>query len=329
MQAIWLEDQNLGIRNDISVPKPNPGDALIRVRLAGICSTDLQLVRGYYPFTGILGHEFVGEVVEAPGYPQWDGQRVAGEINIVCGKCSSCMAGRANHCEQRSVLGIKNWHGAFAEYLTLPVENLQRIPGKLSDEAAVFVEPLAAALQIQEQVDIQPSDQVLVVGAGRLGQLIAQSLTLTGCELQVVARHDSQRKLLSERGIMAIGESQIPERSMDIVVDATGAPGGFDLARKAIRPRGTLVVKSTYACDLQLNFSAIVVDEITVIGSRCGPFKPAIQLLENGQIDPRPLVSAQYSLADGLAAIAHAEQSGVMKVLLKCEQITKNCLSGH
>jgi len=311
MQAIWLEDQKLGIRNDISVPKPNPGDALIRVRLAGICSTDLQLVRGYYPFTGILGHEFVGEVVEAPGYPQWDGQRVAGEINIVCGKCSSCMAGRANHCEQRSVLGIKNWHGAFAEYLTLPVE------------------PLAAALQIQEQVDIQPSDQVLVVGAGRLGQLIAQSLTLTGCELQVVARHDSQRKLLSERGIMAIGESQIPERSMDIVVDATGAPGGFDLARKAIRPRGTLVVKSTYACDLQLNFSAIVVDEITVIGSRCGPFKPAIQLLENGQIDPRPLVSAQYSLADGLAAIAHAEQSGVMKVLLKCEQITKNCLSGH
>ena len=186
----------------------------------------------------------------------------------------------------------------------------------ISDEAAVFVEPMAAALQIQQQVSIQPADHVLVLGAGRLGMLIAQTLAITGCNLLVVVRHDFQRKILTDRDISTIDESQIPEGTMDVVIDATGSPQGFALARKAVRPRGTLVIKSTYAGDLQINFSSLVVDEITVIGSRCGPFEPAIQLLETEQIDPRPLISAQFPLSDGLDAFAFAVQHGVIKILL-------------
>jgi threonine dehydrogenase-like Zn-dependent dehydrogenase len=299
------------------VPQPDePAEALIKVRLAGICATDLELVKGYYPYTGIPGHEFVGELTEAPE-PAWVGKRVVGEINAVCGRCEQCRNGRPTHCENRSVLGIVNRDGAFAEYLNLPFENLHPVPDGIPDEAAVFTEPLAAALEIRQQVHIQPTDRVLVVGAGRLGQLIAQVLALTGCDLRVMARHDRQRELLAARGIRPIDEVGIQPWRWDVVVEATGSPAGFELARRAIRPRGTLVLKSTYKGDLTANFSSLVVDEITLVGSRCGPFEPALRLLESREVDPLPLIVGEYPLEEGLKAFEKAGEAGALKVLLK------------
>lgn len=313
MQALWLEDNQISLRD---VPQPaKPNEALIRIRKAGICSTDLELVKGYYPFTGIPGHEFVGEVVTASD-PAWIGKRVVGEINATCGTCEACTNGRPTHCENRTVLGIVNRDGVFAEYTTLPLENLHRVPDSVSDEAAVFTEPLAAALEIGQQIQIKPTDRVLLVGAGRLGQLIAQTLALTGCNLHVVARHAQQQKLLSARGIRLITEEQIQPRKWDIVVEATGSPAGFDLARRAIRPRGTILLKSTYKGEMNINFSSIVVDEITILGSRCGPFEPALRLLENKEVDPTVLISDRYELRDAVKAFNHAAQAGVLKVLL-------------
>lgn len=314
MQALWLENQKIDLRH-VSRPA-NPGEALVKVRLAGICGTDLELTRGYYPYTGIPGHEFVGEVVESPN-PAWLGARVVGEINVVCGQCEQCRNGRPTHCENRSVLGIINRHGAFAEYLTLPLENLHRVPDSVSDQAAVFTEPLAAALEIQQQVQIKPTDRVLLVGAGRLGQLIAQTLALTGCDLRVVARHQYQRDLLAARGIRYIEESDVQPWRWDVVVEATGSPSGFDLARRAVRPRGTFVLKSTYAGDLTLNLSSIVVDELNIIGSRCGPFEPALRLLEKRAVDPTVLIVAEYPLAQGMDAFQAAASPGMLKVLLR------------
>ena len=320
MRGLWLENQILSYREDLSIPTPPPGEALLRVRLAGICSTDLELLRGYYPFAGIPGHEFVGEVValsqESPDDPGWVGQRVVGEINAACGACGTCLAGRPTHCENRTVLGIKDRNGVFAEYLTLPVRNLYRVPDRVPDEAAVFTEPLAAALEIQEQIMIKPTDRILVIGAGRLGQLVAQTLALRGCHLQVVARHPNQQSLLKDRGISVILQEDILWGKIDLVVEATGSPEGFELARRAVRPRGLIVLKSTYKGHLTTDFSSIVVDEITLVGSRCGPFPPALKLLESGQVDPLPLIEARYALADGLAAFDRAAGPGVLKVLI-------------
>ena len=314
MQALWLENNQISLRK-VSQPQKN-NEALIRIRKAGICSTDLELVKGYYPFTGVIGHEFVGEVVEAPE-SAWIGQRVVGDINAVCGKCEACLNGRPTHCENRTVLGITNRNGVFAEYTTLPLENLHRVPDSISDEMAAFTEPLAAALEIQQQIQIKPTDRVLLVGAGRLGQLIAQTLALTGCDLYVVARHLQQQDLLTARGIRLITEAEIQPRKWDIVVEATGSPDGFNLARKAIRPRGTLVMKSTYKGDMNVNFSSVVVDEINIIGSRCGPFAPALRLLEKREVDPTVLISAQYKLGEILKGFEHAAQAGVLKVLIE------------
>lgn len=291
MKGAWLEDRKLVFRDDLPLPVPRDGEALVRVRLAGICNTDLELTRGYYPYAGVPGHEFVGEL---------DGKRVVGEINASCGACDACTHGRRTHCERRTVLGIKDRHGAFAEYLALPIENLHFVPEGVPDEVAVFTEPLAAALEIQEQVRITPNDRVLVVGHGKLGRLIAASLALTGCRLTVVGR---------EHGELA-------PRSFDVVVECSGNADGFALARHAVRPRGRIVMKSTYAGDLTFNASALVVDEITLLGSRCGPFAPALQLLAEGRIDPRPMIHARYPLRDVNAAFAHAERQGVLKVLL-------------
>ena len=314
MQALWLEENQISLRN---VPQPNkPNEALIKIRRMGICSTDLELVKGYYPYTGILGHEFVGEVVDA-SESGWVGQRVVGEINAVCGACEACLHGRPTHCENRTVLGIVNRDGIFAEYATLPLENLHRVPDSVSDEAAVFTEPLAAALEIQQQIQIKPTDRVLLVGAGRLGQLIAQTLALTGCNLHVVARHPQQQALLSARGIRLITEAEIQPRRWDIVVEATGSPDGFNLARRAVRPRGTMVLKSTYKGEMNVNFSSIVVDEITLLGSRCGPFDAALRLLENRAVDPTVLITEQYKLNEILKAFDHAAQAGVLKVLIE------------
>lgn len=319
MQALWLEDNKIDLRDIVQPRKQN--EVLIKIRKAGICSTDLELVKGYYPYTGVLGHEFVGEVVSSPlpegeGLGVRAGDRVVGDINAVCGACEQCLNGRPTHCENRTVLGIVNRDGTFAEYTTLPVENLHKVPASVSDEMAVFTEPLAAALEIQEQVNIKPTDRVLLVGAGRLGQLIAQTLALTGCDLRVVARHTRQQELLSARGIQIVAEEEIQRWRWDVVVEATGSPSGFALARQAIRPRGTLVLKSTYKGEMNVNFSSIVVDEVNIIGSRCGPFEPALRLMESKQVDPTVLIDAEFSLSDGVKAFERAAQSGVLKALL-------------
>jgi threonine dehydrogenase-like Zn-dependent dehydrogenase len=314
MNALWLEDNKISLR-DIAQPR-KPNEALIKIRKAGICSTDLELVKGYYPYTGVIGHEFVGQVIEAED-ASWIGQRVVGEINVVCGQCEQCLHGRSTHCENRTVLGIVNRDGIFAEYTTLPIANLHRVPDSVPDEMAVFTEPLAAALEIQDQIQIKPTDRVLLIGAGRLGQLIAQTLALTGCDLRVVARHAYQQDLLRRRGIQIIAEEEIHPWRWDIVVEATGSPSGFSLARKAIRPRGTIVLKSTYKGDMSVNFSSIVVDEVNLIGSRCGPFEPALRLMESKQVDPTVLIMEEFKLRDALKAFERAAETGVLKVLVE------------
>lgn len=314
MNALWLEDNRISLRD---IPQPRkPGEALIKVRKAGICSTDLELVKGYYPYTGVIGHEFVGDVIEADE-PSWIGQRVVGEINAVCRQCEQCLNGRPTHCEKRTVLGIVNRDGTFAEFTQLPITNLHLVPESVTDEMAVFTEPLAAALEIQDQVQIKPTDRVLLIGAGRLGQLIAQTLALSGCDLRVVARHQLQQSLLQARGTRIISEEDIQPWRWDIVVEATGSSSGFSLARRAIRPRGTLVMKSTYKGELGVNFSSIVVDEINIVGSRCGPFEPALRLMESRQVDPTVLIANEFRLSNALKAFEHAAETGVLKVLLE------------
>lgn len=313
MKSLWLENNKIDLRD---VPQPQkPNEALVKIRKAGICSTDLELVRGYYPYTGILGHEFVGEVVKADD-ASWIGQRVVGEINAVCGECEQCLNGRPTHCENRTVLGIVNRDGIFAEYTSLPIANLHKVPASVPDEMAVFAEPLAAALEIQEQISIQPGDRVLLVGAGRLGQLIAQTLALTSCDLRVVARHPRQQDLLTARGIRLINEADVQKWRWDVVVEATGSPSGFALARRAIRPRGMLVLKSTYKGEMSVDFSSIVVDEINIIGSRCGPFEPALRLMEERQVDPAVLIDAEYPLTEAVKAFERAAQPGALKVVV-------------
>lgn len=316
MRALWLENRKLSVR-DIPSPVVGAGEARVRVRLCGVCATDLELVRGYYPYTGVPGHEFVGEVIEAPDAPGCEGARVVGEINTSCGRCDACRAGRPRHCNARTVLGIAGRNGAFAEQLVLPVANLHRVPGTLSDEAAVFTEPLAAACRILEQVAVREPDRVLVVGAGRLGQLIARVLAPTSCRLRVVHRHDRQRALLESCGIETCAPGKVEADSFDLAVEATGSPDGFAVARRALRPLGTLVLKSTYRGEATVDFSSVVVDELTIVGSRCGPFAPALALLETGRVDPLPLVEARYPLERGIEAFAHAGRRGTLKILVE------------
>ncbi|MEQ9623800.1 MDR/zinc-dependent alcohol dehydrogenase-like family protein [Coleofasciculus chthonoplastes] len=314
MQALWLENNQLQLRHDIPIPQPPPGEALVRVVRAGICNTDLELIRGYYPYKGILGHEFVGVVEQGP--TELQGQRVVGEINAVCGQCHYCQSGQSTHCENRTVLGIVNRHGAFAEYLSLPIENLHRVPDSLPTDLATFTEPVAAALEIQQQVTVSSTERVLVVGDGKLGQLVAQTLALTGCDLFVVGRHQHKLANLSARGINGGFADAIAHRSFDIAVECTGNPAGFELARRALRPRGSLVLKSTYAGQLTFDASSLVVDEITLIGSRCGPFAPALELLASGRVDVKPLIQGHYPLREGIKAVEQAKTKGVLKVLL-------------
>ena len=317
MKGLWLEDQHLSLRTDIPNPVLASDEALVKVLQAGICNTDLELLRGYYPYQGVLGHEFVGMVEQGPAH--LIGQRVVGEINATCGHCRFCQSGQSTHCENRTVLGIVNRNGAFADYLTLPVQNLHSVPDALTTAAATFTEPVAAALEIQEQVKISPNDRVLVVGDGKLGQLVAQTLALTGFDLWVIGRHLEKLEHLRHLGIQTgLAESLIP-RSFDLAVECTGNPEGFAIARQGLRPRGKLILKSTYANPLSLDISAIVVDEITLIGSRCGPFAPALQLLAEGKIKVLDLIQAKYPLEDGLTAFAHAEKRGVLKILLEMD----------
>ena len=315
MKGLWLENQHLELRNDIPIPAIASDEALVRVLRAGICNTDLELLRGYYPYQGVLGHEFVGIVEQGPA--NLLNQRVVGEINATCGNCHYCLTGQATHCENRTVLGIVNRNGAFAEYLALPVKNLYPVPDSVSTDAATFTEPIAAALEIQEQVTITPQMKVLVVGDGKLGQLVAQTLALTGCDLLAIGRHAEKLANLTAQNIPTGFAEDVTDRSFDIAVECTGNPDGFAIARRALRPRGILVLKSTYANQLSLDISSIVVDEITLIGSRCGPFSKALKLLAENKIEVDNLIQARYSLDEGLAAFKHAQKRGVLKVLLE------------
>lgn len=318
MRGLWLEARSIRFRDDLPRPEPAEGEARVRVLAAGICNTDLELVGGYYPFTGVPGHEFVGRVEAAPGAEEWEGRRVVGEINAACGACPACRAGRRTHCERRTVLGIRGRDGAFAESLTLPVANLHEVPDGLPDDAAVFTEPLAAALEVREQVPIDAGDRVVVVGDGKLGNLVAQTLALTGCALTVIGRHPGKLALLAARGIAtARADEGVADGRADVVVECTGNAEGLERARRAVRPRGTIVLKSTYRGRSSLDVSRIVVDEITLVGSRCGPFAPALALLVEGRVEVRSLVHARFPLHEAVAAFAEASRPGVMKVLVE------------
>jgi threonine dehydrogenase-like Zn-dependent dehydrogenase len=288
----------------------------VRTSLAGICNTDLEIVRGYAAFEGVLGHEFVGTVDSAEDR-SLVGQRVVGVINASCGVCPTCLAGRASHCPNRTTLGIHSRDGVLADYFCLPVRNLHRVPTTLPDEVAVFAEPLAAACQVLEQVHVRPTDRVLVIGDGKLGLLVAQVVALSGCDLTAIGRHPEKLAILSARGIRTQLDGDSIEGGADLIVECTGQPGGFLRARQLLRPRGTLVLKSTYHGLVQADLSGLVVDEITVVGSRCGPFAPAIRLLSQGLVDVLSLVEAEYPLDEALAAFEHAARRGALKVLVR------------
>jgi threonine dehydrogenase-like Zn-dependent dehydrogenase len=313
MQGIWLQDQHISFCPDLPEPQPQAGEARIRVLKAGVCNTDLELLRGYYTFTGIVGHEFVG-VVESEG--EWQGKRVCGEINIACGVCRQCRAGRPTHCERRSALGIHSHHGAFANYLTLPYANLQLVPAGVTDDEAVFTEPLAAAVEILEQVHLHPTDAVVVLGDGKLGLLVAQVMATTGCNLLAIGKHREKLQILETRGIRTALITEAPAFYADVVVECTGHANGFALACQFLRPRGTLVLKSTYAGSLTVDMSRVVVDEITLIGSRCGPFAPALDLLARKRVDVTSLIQARYPLHEGVRALERAGGPGMLKVIL-------------
>lgn len=315
MLAIYL-DGKLELR-DLPVPEPPPGEVLIRVRLAGICRTDLEVLKGYHGFRGVPGHEFVGQVV-APEDSPWLGQRVVGKINVACGQCPRCRRGLAHHCQQRQVLGLKGRHGTFAQYLTLPSANLHSVPPEVPDDAAVFTEPLAAALQIMETAAFSPDSRVLVVGDGSLGLQISWILALHGAEVHLVGRYPEHLDLARAYGVSTYLEPEMTHKDFDGVVEASGSPSGLDLALARVRPRGTVVLKSTYWGRYSLNTADLVVPEVRLMGSRCGPFGAALRLLKQDWIDPRPLIYRRYPLAQGLEALAYAQEKGVLKVLLGC-----------
>ena len=313
------------------IPRLRPGWALIRVRLAGICNTDIEILRGYHNFHGTLGHEFVGEVVRVASAKDraWIGRRVVGEINLACAGlgfrklCGYCRRGIPTHCARRRVLGIMGHDGAFAECLALPVVNLHRVPAGVPDEAAVFAEPLAAACEILEQVDIRVHRAAAVIGDGKLAQLIARVLRAAGPRVVMIGKHASKLRLARRADISTVKVTSPRARrsnQFSMTVEATGSPLGLALAQKITVPRGTLVLKSTFHGAANVETWPIVVKELTVIGSRCGPFKPALALLQSGRVDPRPLISRVFLLQDATKAIHFAQQPGVMKVLLKIAQ---------
>ena len=316
MQAIYVSDGNVSVVTDYPVPEPDAEQALIRVTMAGICSTDLEIVKGYAGFSGVLGHEFVG-VVERAGDANWIGRRVVGSINLGCSHCSVCASNGPEHCPDRTVLGIIDHDGAFADYLVLPLSNLEAVPDQVSDEAAVFTEPLAAALRIREQLAISPTAEIAVIGPGRLGLLIGQVLALAGTPVTMIGRSAESLRLPVTMGLKSGLLDEFEENSFDIVVEATGNENGFAHALRLIRPLGALLLKSTYDGKATVDLSKIVVDEITVIGSRCGPFSPALRLLEQGVVEVSPFIEAQYPLSDGIAALRHAAEPRVRKILLK------------
>ncbi len=318
MQALRVESGDLRLRDVAALNVETNKEALVRVLKSGICNTDLEIARGYSGFQGTIGHEFVGIVESAVAVPQLIGKRVVGEINVGCSECDLCKNGDSRHCPHRTVLGIKGRDGAHAEFLSLPVRNLFEVPDRISNDEAVFVEPLAAAFSITEQIEIFPDTRVAIVGDGKLGNLCAQSLALKSKNVFLIGKHPEKLALLSHSNVETIlleNASKL-SKTFDVAVEASGAASGFATALSLLKPRGKLVLKSTFQGATNPEMWHIVVDEISVVGSRCGRFAPAIGLLADKKIRVENLVSEEFSLRDALRAMRRAEAGGVMKVLL-------------
>ena len=315
MRALVLDD---GVRFRTAQPRPvpSPDEVLVRVSCAGVCETDLQLIRGYMGFRGILGHEFVGVAESGP----YAGRRVVGEINCACWRCETCRSGLPSHCPNRTVLGILNHDGAFADYIAVPQKNLHPVPDSLPDEVAVFTEPVAAAFQIPAQIPIARDARIVVLGDGRLGNLCAQVLARRSDHILVVGKHESKLALLRTLGIAtALLDDALPDRAADVVVDCTGSETGLPTALRLVRPRGTIVLKTTVAGTQTLAWAPFVIDEITLVGSRCGPFDQALAALTRGEVDVRPLISERLPLSAGVTSLERAQAKGVLKVLIDVE----------
>lgn len=319
MKALRFENNELKLA-EIEKPRTE-NEALVRVVKSGICNTDLEIVRGYAGFSGTIGHEFVGVVEEAKDAPDLIGKRVVGEINAGCGVCEKCLFGDSRHCPNRTVLGIINRDGAHAEFLTLPARNLLEVPDEVSDEEAVFVEPLAAACGITEQVFIEPETRVAVIGDGKLGILCALSLALKSDSVLLIGKHEEKLSVAKQRNIQTVLLEAASKfhKSFDVVVEASGSESGFATALDLIKPRGKLVLKSTFSGTPVWEAWRVVVDEITIVGSRCGKFAPALELLKDKRVDVTSLISEEFSLGNGVKAMETAAQKGVMKVLLNTE----------
>ncbi|RMG33490.1 MAG: alcohol dehydrogenase [Planctomycetota bacterium] len=312
MQAVVLSDRGVGFEPDYPFPEPGVHEILVRVLRAGICETDLQLVRGYMGFRGVLGHEFVGIAEDGP----LRGERVVAEINCSCHRCRLCRDGLSNHCPHRSVLGILNHDGAFAEYVAVPRRNVHWVPDRVTTDQAVFVEPLAAAFEILRQVPVRDVQRAIVLGDGRLGNLCAQVLRNAGCRVLVVGKHTPKLDLLRRLDIETARLDEVePDRSAELVVDCTGSASGWETAMRFLRPRGTLVLKTTIADRQQLHLAPLVIDEITVVGSRCGPFPDALEALERGEVTVEPLINARFPLAEAERAFQTATRADTLKVL--------------
>ena len=316
MKAVVF-DNGLKLDNNYPMPVPQKGEALIKVNTIGICNTDYEITLGYMGYKGILGHEFTG-VVEKADNKDLIGKRVVGEINCGCGQCDWCAQGLERHCFNRSTLGIWQREGCFAEYVCLPEKNLLVIPDNVTDEEAVFVEPLAAALEILEQVHIPPYKKVIVLGDGKLGLIIALALNAAGLDITLVGKHEEKLNIAKAQGVKTelLNNLKI-EKAYDFVVEATGSITGFETSLALTKPRGTLILKSTIAASKEFNLAPIVIDEITVLGSRCGQFAPALRMLEQKRIDVKPLISDIYAIDDSIAAFERNKEKSSVKVLVK------------
>lgn len=316
MRAIVLEQRDVQIDPGRPAPTPRPDEVIVRVTRAGVCETDLQLIKGYMGFHGVLGHEFVGVAESGP----YAGRRVVGEINCACWTCATCRSGVPTHCPNRTVLGILNHDGAFADLIAVPQRNLHVVPDSIPDDVAVFTEPVAAAFQIPAQLAIRKNDRIVVLGDGRLGNLCAQVLASIADDVLVVGKHREKLRLLEALGVKtALLSDDLPARTADIVVECTGSESGLPTALTLVRPRGTIVLKTTVAGTQTLAWAPFVIDEVTLVGSRCGPFDRALEALEHGLVEVQPLIADRFNLSDGVMALQRAQQKGVLKVLLEMD----------
>jgi len=316
VRAIVLEKDEVQVDAVRPAPTPAADEVVVRVTRAGVCETDLQLIKGYMGFRGVLGHEFVGVAESGP----FAGRRVVGEINCACWNCATCRSGFPTHCPNRTVLGILNHDGAFADLIAVPQRNLHLVPDSIPDDIAVFTEPVAAAFQIPAQLTISKDDRIVVLGDGRLGNLCAQVLASIADDVLVVGKHREKLGLLETMGLKtALLSDDLPKRAADIVVECTGSESGLPAALELVRPRGTIVLKTTVAGTQTLAWAPFVIDEITLVGSRCGPFDQALHALEQGLVDVEPLIADRFNLSNGVMALQRAQQRGVLKVLLEME----------